>query len=71
MTAAEHNNQKSQTSRISRTERAAFPRGLTGIGGAEVVGVAGEEGLVVLGRQVHVIVGQRLSTCDPRIPAQI
>lgn len=49
---------------------AAFPRGLTGVGGPEVVGVAGEEGLVVLSRQVHVVVSQRLSTGDPRIPAQ-
>lgn len=73
MTAAEHNNQTNQASHVSRgattSRRAAFRRGLTGVGGSEVVGVAGEEGLVVLGRQVHVIVSQWLSTCDPRIPA--
>ena len=48
----------------------ALARGLTGVGGSEVVRVAGEESLVVLSRQVHVVVGERLSTCDPRIPAQ-
>lgn len=75
MTAAESENQTSHVS--GGAEKPADGRrlckgggGLTGVGGPEVVGVAGEEGLVVLRRQVHVVVSERLSTCDPRVPAQ-
>lgn len=65
-----HDCRRAQRSERSQTGRGSwFRRGLTGVGGAEVVGVAGEEGLVVLSRQVHVVVGQRLATRDPRIPA--
>lgn len=35
-----------------------------------MVRVTGKEGLVVLGREVHVIVGQRLSSCDPSVPVK-
>lgn len=69
MTATEKQNQTSAVG-LEAPGGAAFPGGLTGVGGPEVVGVAGEEGLVVLSRQVHVVVGERLSTGDPRIPAQ-
>lgn len=73
MTATETNNPKirpvASTVGLETPGGAAFARGLTGVGGPEVVRVAGEEGLVVLCRQVHVVVSQRLSTGDPRIPA--